>query len=78
MKGMNPADFEPQVMQHEGVQVFDASGPLNSTEVEEDDLRLSGYIQDNFEFLDQMDCCVLDHMECSVPYQVIAADGSNI
>ncbi|TWW73518.1 Rho GTPase-activating protein 30 [Takifugu flavidus] len=40
---------------------------LNSTE---DDLTLSGYVQDNFEFLDHMDCSVLEHMECTVPYQV--------
>ncbi|KAM8838552.1 uncharacterized protein ACB058_015242 isoform 1-T4 [Synchiropus picturatus] len=41
---------------------------LNSTEIVEEEL--SGYVQDNFEFLDQMDCSVLDHMDHSAPYQV--------
>lgn len=49
-----------------------ASSILNSTAVEGDDLGLSGYVQDNFEFLDQMDCSVLDHMDQCVPYQVCA------
>lgn len=70
MKGVSPADFQPQVTQRGDDQVFDASDLLNSTEMEGDDLGLSGYIQDNFEFLDQMDCSILDHMDCSVPYQV--------
>lgn len=43
--------------------IFDSSGILNSTEVEQDDQELSGYVQDNFEFL--------DHMDCSVSCQVI-------
>ncbi|CAJ1072867.1 uncharacterized protein si:dkeyp-68b7.12 [Xyrichtys novacula] len=51
-------------------EVFDTSDIFNSTEVEGDDLGLSGYVQDNFEFLDQMDCSVMDHMDCGVPYQV--------
>lgn len=56
--------------------VFDSSDVLNSTEVEVevevegDDLGLSGYVQDNFEFLDQMDFSVMDHMDCGAPYQV--------
>ncbi|XP_041658235.1 rho GTPase-activating protein 30 [Cheilinus undulatus] len=54
---------------HQG-EVFDTSDVLNSTEMEGDDLGLSGYVQDNFEFLDQMDCGVLDHMDCGAPYQV--------
>ncbi|KAM9789456.1 uncharacterized protein ACB057_012090 [Neosynchiropus ocellatus] len=41
---------------------------LNSTEVVEEEL--SGYVQDNFEFLDQMDCSVLDHMDHGAPHQV--------
>ena len=63
MKGVN---FQPEVTQCDD----DTSDILNSTEVEGDDLGLSGYVQDNFEFLDQMDCSVLDHMDCSVSYQV--------
>lgn len=48
---------------------------LNSTEVEgdEEDQKLSGYVQDNFEFLDlmdQMDYSAMDHMDCSMSYQV--------
>lgn len=70
MKEMKPANLQPKVTQHSDNSVFDASDVLNSTEVEEDDLGLSGYVQDNFDFLDQMDCSVLDHMDCSVPYQV--------
>lgn len=70
MKGVEPVDFHPEVTQHVSDSVCDASDILNSTEVEGDDLGLSGYVQDNFEFLDQMDCSGLDHMDCSVPYQV--------
>lgn len=70
MKGVQPADCQPEVTQHGDDCVFDTSDVLNSTEVEGDDLGLSGYVQDNFEFLDQLDCSVLDHMDCSVPYQV--------
>ncbi|KAF7221987.1 rho GTPase-activating protein 30 [Nothobranchius furzeri] len=55
---------------HEEDGVFDSSDILNSTEVENDNYQLSGYIEDNFEFLDQMDCSVMDHMDCSVSYQV--------
>lgn len=69
MKGVKPADCQPEVPQCADESVFDASDVLNSTEVEEDDLGMSGYVQDNFEFLDQMDCSVLDHMDC-VSYQV--------
>nr|XP_029136613.1 trichohyalin-like [Labrus bergylta] len=50
--------------------VFEASDILNSTEVETDDLGLSGYVQDNFEFLDQMDFSVLDHMDYGFTSQV--------
>ncbi|KAK5611953.1 hypothetical protein CRENBAI_005370 [Crenichthys baileyi] len=52
--------------------VSDSDLFLNSTEVEEeeDDHKLSGYIEDNFDFLDQMDCSVMDHIDCSVSYQV--------
>uniref|UniRef100_A0A8C7V2U1 Rho GTPase-activating protein 30 n=1 Tax=Oryzias sinensis TaxID=183150 RepID=A0A8C7V2U1_9TELE len=53
---------------HDGV--FDASDILNSTEGEGSDIELSGYVQDNFDFLDHMDCSVLDHMDSSTPYQV--------
>uniref|UniRef100_A0A8C4DXL5 Si:dkeyp-68b7.12 n=1 Tax=Dicentrarchus labrax TaxID=13489 RepID=A0A8C4DXL5_DICLA len=56
--------------EHDDDNVSDTSDIFNSTEVEGDDLGLSGYVQDNFEFLDQMDCSVLDHMDCSVHYQV--------
>lgn len=51
------------------VRACDASDVLNSTEVVGDDQELSGYVQDNFDFLDQMDCSVLD---CSISYQVCA------
>lgn len=56
--------------QHEDDSVSDSDDFLNSTEAEEDDRKLSGYIQDNFEFLDQMDCSAMDHMDCNVSYQV--------
>lgn len=62
-------DLEPAVTQHGEDCVFDASDILNSTEAEGDDHELSGYVQDNFEFLDQMDCSALDHMD-STSYQV--------
>lgn len=70
MKGVKPADLQPAVTQCVDASVFDASNILNSTEVEEDDQGLSGYVQDNFDFLDQMDCSAQDHMDCSVNYQV--------
>ncbi len=70
MKGVKSVDLELEVTQHSDNSAFDASDILNSTDVEEDNLGLSGYVQDNFDFLDQMDCSVLDHMDCSVPYQV--------
>lgn len=50
--------------------VSNLSHTFNFTEVEEDDLTMSGYVEDSFEFLDHMDCSVLDHMNCSLPYQV--------
>lgn len=64
-------DLKPAVPQHGEDYAFDASDVLNSTEAEGDDYELSGYVQDNFEFLDQMDCSALDHMESS-SYQVRA------
>lgn len=73
---LTPASFtdmkgvKPSVTQRVNNSAFNASDVLNSTEVEGDDLGLSGYVQDNFEFLDEMDCSVLDPMDCSVPYQV--------
>lgn len=70
MEGVQPVDFQPEVTPRGNDSVCDASDILNSTEVEGDDLGLSGYVQDNFEFLDQMDCSVLDHMDCGVSYQV--------
>lgn len=68
MKGPRPADRHAEVNQCRDDLEFDASNIFNSTEV--DDLGLSGYVQDNFEFLDQMDCSTLDHLDYSVPYQV--------
>ncbi len=67
---MQPTDFQSEATQHDDDRVSEASDILNSTEMEADDLGLSGYVQDNFEFLDQMDCSALDHMDCSVSYQV--------
>lgn len=58
------------MMLNEGAREFDASGTLNSTEVEENELGFTCYIEDNFEFLDQIDY--------NAPYKVIAGDGSNI
>ncbi|KAM6920624.1 uncharacterized protein PEZ65_012543 [Lycodopsis pacificus] len=62
MKGVKQVDCQPEATQRGDDCVFDASNVLNSTEVEEDDQELSGYVQDNFDFL--------DHMDCSVPQQV--------
>ncbi|XP_023120537.2 rho GTPase-activating protein 30 isoform X1 [Amphiprion ocellaris] len=70
MKGVDLAELQAAVTQHRDDGVFDASDILNSVEVQAYDHELSGYVQDNFEFLDQMDCSVLDHMDCSVSYQV--------
>ncbi|KAE8290583.1 Rho GTPase-activating protein 30 Rho-type GTPase-activating protein 30 [Larimichthys crocea] len=70
MKGMQPVDFQPEVTDHDDDGVYDSFNVLSSTEVEGDDLGLSGYVQDNFDFLDQMDCSAMDHMDCSVPCQV--------
>lgn len=63
------ADFQPVLTQHKEM-ASNISDNLNLTEVEEDDLTLSGYVEDSFEFLDHLDSSVLDHMNCSVPYQV--------
>lgn len=68
MKSMDP-DFEPALTQRKEM-ASNISDNLNLTEAEEDDLTLSGYVEDSFEFLDHMDCSVLDHMDCSAPYQV--------
>ncbi|KAK5860349.1 hypothetical protein PBY51_021835 [Eleginops maclovinus] len=70
MKDVRSADCESEVTQRADGCVFDAADVLNSTQENEDDYEMSGYVQDNFEFLDQMDCSVLDHMDCSVSYQV--------
>lgn len=66
MKTADCADFEPTVTQCEERLPDEHSLP----EAGEDDVTLSGYVEDSFEFLDHMDCSVLDHMDCSVPYQV--------
>ncbi|XP_017266337.1 rho GTPase-activating protein 30 isoform X2 [Kryptolebias marmoratus] len=66
MKAGESTDHQPAAATHQrGVGV----DLLNSAEVE-DDHKLSGYIQDNFEFLDQMDCSGMEHMDCSLSYQV--------
>lgn len=69
------ADFEQVLTQHNEI-ASNIPDNLNLTEAEEDDLTLSGYVEDSFEFLDHMDCSVLDHMDCSVPYQVCNLSGS--
>ncbi|XP_061549353.1 uncharacterized protein si:dkeyp-68b7.12 isoform X2 [Phycodurus eques] len=48
--------------------VFDSSDVLNSTEVGQDDQELSGYVQDNFEFLDHMDCS----FSCQIPLHFLS------
>lgn len=68
MKGVESADCQLKETQP-------AHDVLNSTEVEGDNQELSGYVQDNFEFLDQMDCSILDHMDCSVSCQVCVVVG---
>ncbi|XP_061834954.1 rho GTPase-activating protein 30 [Nerophis lumbriciformis] len=70
MQGEASDEIQQEATEHEDNNVFDSSDVLNSTEVEPDDQELSGYVQDNFEFLDQMDCSVLDHMDGSVSCQV--------
>ncbi|KAM4552602.1 uncharacterized protein PAE49_016015 [Odontesthes bonariensis] len=63
MKGrMQANDQSAAVTQHGEDGVFDASDILNLTEVEGDDQEMFGYVQDNFDFL--------DHMDCSMSYQV--------
>lgn len=62
--------MEPEEPGDLQTEVTDASSMLSSTAVEGDDLGLSGYVQDNFDFLDQMDCSVLDHMDLYSSYQV--------
>lgn len=70
MKVSETSELQPEDTQHEDNGKFDASDVLNSTEVAGDNQNMFGYIQDNFEFLDQMDCSGMDHMDCSVSYQV--------
>lgn len=69
MKGTDSDDPQRAETEHIDDDVLETFDILNSTEVEEEQ-ELSGYVQDNFEFLDQMDCSAMDHMDCSVPYQV--------
>uniref|UniRef100_A0AAQ4PMJ7 Si:dkeyp-68b7.12 n=1 Tax=Gasterosteus aculeatus aculeatus TaxID=481459 RepID=A0AAQ4PMJ7_GASAC len=61
---MNEANRRPEATQRhdDDDRVFDAPDILHSTVVEEEDQELSCYVQDNFDFL--------DHMDCSAPYQV--------
>ncbi|KAK1879775.1 Rho GTPase-activating protein 30 [Dissostichus eleginoides] len=66
MKDVRP-DCETAVTQHTDGCVFDDADVLHSTQVDGDHHEMSGYVQDNFEFLDQMD---MDHMDCSGSYQV--------
>lgn len=70
MKVSETSELQPEDTQHEDNGEFNASDVLNSTEVAGDNQNMFGYIQDNFEFLDQMDCSGMDHMDCSVSYQV--------
>lgn len=65
MQGINP----DKTAKSEDVCAFDSPSVLNSTGVGKDDQELFGYVQDSFEFLDQMDCSVMDHMDSS-SYQV--------
>ncbi|XP_068604914.1 rho GTPase-activating protein 30 [Brachionichthys hirsutus] len=62
MKGAKQADFQLEVNQCGDECSFEDPDMFDSTQEEGDDLGLSGYVQDNFEFLDLVDC--------SVPYQV--------
>lgn len=65
---MNEANRRPEATQRhddDDGRVFDAPDILHSTVVEEEDQELSCYVQDNFDFL--------DHMDCSAPYQVRGA-----
>lgn len=63
MVGTELMDHQPAAAEsHPGADdAFHPADLLNSAEVE-DDHKLSGYIEDNFEFL--------DHMDCSSSYQV--------
>ncbi|KAM7400158.1 hypothetical protein PAMA_004720 [Pampus argenteus] len=70
MKTADQPDLQPEVTHQDNDCVFGASDVLNSTEVDEGDHELSGYVQDNFDFLDQIDCSAMDHMDCSAPPQV--------
>ncbi|XP_061694772.1 rho GTPase-activating protein 30 [Syngnathoides biaculeatus] len=54
--------------------VFDSSEVLNSTQLEQDDQELSGYVQDNFEFLDHMDCSV----SCQIPLHFLPDCASQV
>lgn len=65
MKGNVTADPGPAVTTQPGeVDMFDGPDVHNSTAVDGDNQELFGYVQDNFEFL--------DHMDCSSSYQVCA------
>ncbi|XP_030607963.1 rho GTPase-activating protein 30 [Archocentrus centrarchus] len=70
MKGGEQDSLQPEGTEHEDNGEVDDSEILTSTEVGGDNQNMSGYIQDNFEFLDQMDCSAPDHIDCSVSYQV--------
>ncbi|KAM9844803.1 uncharacterized protein ACBR49_011583 [Aulostomus maculatus] len=70
MKGEVLAEAHQEAAQRADECAPAACDVLNSTEEQGDDQELSGYVQDNFEFLDQMDCSVLDHMDHSVSYQL--------
>ncbi|XP_040910517.1 LOW QUALITY PROTEIN: rho GTPase-activating protein 30 [Toxotes jaculatrix] len=70
MKGVEQPYPQPVATQPGDVCASDASDIFSSSQVEGDDQAMFGYVEDNFEFLDQMDCSVPDHMDCSSFYQV--------
>lgn len=70
MKGGELDTLQSEETEHEDNGEVVGSEILGSTEAEGDNQNMSGYIQDNFEFLDQMDCSAPDHIDCSVSYQV--------
>lgn len=64
MKGVRSSDIQSQETHAEDDNVYEGCDVLNSTEMEGENQELYGYVQDNFEFLDHMDCLNVSSQVC--------------
>ena len=64
MKRVRSSDIQSQETHVEDDSAYDGGDVLNSTEMEGENQELYGYVQDNFEFLDHMDCLTVSSQVC--------------